>query len=108
MPRAPAVTTIGKADLPSINQAIRKISQRLDFLDDQPLVSAAEVELLRRQLAALQARVQALPSAPAASSARNLFIQVAEPRATEPLLWIIPVTDDTGAVIDASLILRTP
>lgn len=169
MPRAPAVTTIGKADLPSINQAIRKISQRLDFLDDNPPVSAAEVAQLRRQVSAMQSggtsnpgtqtpttpqepaadpvsygrktifagETVTIPSghilftvgdlvieeggllileddallydvAPTASTARNLFIQEAPPVAAEPILWIKPVYDGMGAIIDASLILRTP
>jgi multidrug resistance efflux pump len=65
MARAPAIVNLRDADLRSINEHVSRVRQRLEQIEAQPTVSPTELELLRRQLAALQARVQALLSAPA-------------------------------------------
>jgi len=111
MARAPAIVNLRDVDLRSVNEFASRVRQRLEQIEAQPTASPADLEQLRRQLAAIEALVRRqTAAAPAPSSAsRNLFIQTAEPAGiSEPVLWVIPVFDDAGAIVDASLVLRTP
>lgn len=112
MARSPAIVPLRNNDLTALNRFATAVRQRLDQIDTEFVANP----VTQAQLGALQAAVQRLrndldelefgPEQQAAT--RNLFIQADDPQAQEPSLWIKPVFDAEGLVIDASLILRTP
>lgn len=107
---SPGIAPLSKLDLAQVNDRITKIRQRLDALGtaQDSDTTAAELAAINAALSRLQRQLAAINTPVAQAGARNLFIQTDPPQSAEPALWIIPVTDVNSAVVDASLVLRTP